>query len=93
LVGVINPEAGMSGAQVTDFMEEWFRGGAADGFILLLPTLPASLRDFVQLVVPELRRRGMFRMVYEGTTLRANLGLSTPENRYVAARRAALKAG
>lgn len=74
-------------AVVADFMEEWFEGRAADGFILMFPTLPSALEDFVELVVPELRRRGLFREDYEGTTLRANLGLPTPENRYARARR------
>ena len=73
--------------EIADFMEEWFEAGAADGFILMFPTLPASLEDFVRLVLPELRRRGLFREEYEGTTLRENLGISMPVNRYVAARR------
>ncbi|WP_152048946.1 LLM class flavin-dependent oxidoreductase [Aureimonas psammosilenae] len=72
--------------QVADFMQEWFETGAADGFILMCPTLPSSLEDFTRLVVPELRRRGLFRKDYEGETLRAHLGLSTPPNRYAAAR-------
>lgn len=73
--------------QIADFMEEWFETRAADGFILMFPTLPASLNDFVELVLPELRRRGLFRDEYEGKTLRENLGLSMPENRYTAARK------
>ncbi len=73
--------------EIADFMEEWFETRAADGFILMFPTLPASLDDFVKLVLPELRRRGLFREDYEGATLRENLGLSMPENRYAAARR------
>jgi FMN-dependent oxidoreductase (nitrilotriacetate monooxygenase family) len=72
--------------QIADFMEEWFETRAADGFILMFPTLPASLKDFVELVLPELRRRGLFRDEYEGKTLRENLGLSMPANRYTAAR-------
>lgn len=71
--------------EIADFMEEWFEAGAADGFILMCPTLPASLTDFVELVLPELRRRGLFREDYEGKTLRENLGLSMPKNRYAAA--------
>lgn len=74
--------------EIADFMEEWFEAGAADGFILMCPTLPASLTDFVELVLPELRRRGLFREDYEGKTLRDNLGLSMPKNRYAAARNA-----
>ena len=73
--------------EIADFMEEWFEAGAADGFILMFPTLPASLTDFVELVLPELRRRGLFREEYEGSTLRENLGLSKPANRYAAARK------
>ncbi|MCW6511376.1 LLM class flavin-dependent oxidoreductase [Lichenifustis flavocetrariae] len=73
-------------AQVADFMEEWFESRAADGFILMFPTLPSALEDFVELVVPELRRRGLFREAYEGSTLRQNLGLPVPPNRYTKAR-------
>lgn len=72
--------------QIADFMEEWFETRAADGFILMFPTLPASLEDFTSLVLPELRRRGLFREEYEGTTLRENLGISMPVNRHTAAR-------
>ena len=71
-------------AEIADFMEEWFETRAADGFILMFPTLPASLEDFIRLVLPELRRRGLFRSDYEGATLRDNLGLSMPQNRYTA---------
>lgn len=67
---------------IADMMEEWFETRAADGFIVMCPTLPAALVEFTELVVPELRRRGLFRDEYEGTTLRANLGLGTPINRY-----------
>lgn len=74
--------------QIADFMEEWFETRAADGFILMCPTLPASLEDFTRLVLPELRRRGLFREEYEGATLRENLGLPMPVNRFAAARMA-----
>jgi FMN-dependent oxidoreductase (nitrilotriacetate monooxygenase family) len=79
---------GLTGSymEVADFMQEWFEAEAADGFILMCPTLPASLEDFTRLVVPELQRRGLFRETYEGATLRENLGLSWPENRYTLAR-------
>ena len=69
-------------ADIADFMEEWFETRAADGFILMLPTLPASLQDFTALVVPELRRRGLFRTDYEGPTLRDNLGVQRPRTRW-----------
>ncbi len=74
--------------QIADFMQEWFETRAADGFILMFPTLPSSLEDFTRLVVPELRRRGLFREEYEADTLRGNLGISEPGNRYTLARAA-----
>jgi alkanesulfonate monooxygenase len=64
--------------QVVDVMEAWFRSGAADGFNVLPPVLPASLDDFVALVIPELQRRGLFRTEYEASTLRGHLGLRVP---------------
>ena len=60
---------------VVDHMEDWFRRGGADGFNLLPPVVPQSLRDFAELVVPELQARGLFRSEYEGPTLREVLGL------------------
>jgi FMN-dependent oxidoreductase (nitrilotriacetate monooxygenase family) len=71
---------------VADFMQEWFEARAADGFIVMTPTLPAGLEDVTRLLVPELRRRGLFRDAYTGSTLREHLGLATPVNRYAAAR-------
>ena len=69
-------------AQIVDVMQEWFESGACDGFIIAFSHLPGGLDDFTRLVVPELRRRGLFRTEYEGTTLRENLGLRRPESRY-----------
>jgi len=60
---------------VVDHMETWFRQGGADGFNLLPPMVPGSLQDFRDLVVPELQARGLFRLDYEGETLRDVLGL------------------
>lgn len=71
---------------VVDTMEEWFTEGACDGFILTPAHFPESLDDFVDMVIPELRRRALFRNEYAGITLRENLGLPIPENRYTAAR-------
>jgi hypothetical protein len=48
----------------------------------MAPIMPGGLADFIELVVPELRRRGLFRHEYEGTTLRENLGLKRPSNRF-----------
>jgi FMN-dependent oxidoreductase (nitrilotriacetate monooxygenase family) len=69
--------------QVVDQMEAWFHGGACDGFNFLAPYFPGGLDDFVDHVVPELQRRRLYRTRYEGTTLRANLGLRAPQSRYL----------
>ncbi len=61
--------------RIADLMEEWLTAGAADGFIVQPPDLPGAGIDFVELVIPELQRRGLFRRDYEGGTLRENLGL------------------
>jgi alkanesulfonate monooxygenase len=63
-------------------IEEWFAAGAADGFNVMPPYLPGALDEFVDAVVPELQRRGLFRTAYQGRTLRDNLGLKRPESRY-----------
>ena len=73
-----------SPTDVADTMQKWFEEGAADGFNIQPPYLPDSAEDFVNLVVPELQRRGLFRTEYEGTTLRENLGLPTVPSRYAA---------
>lgn len=64
--------------QVADALEERFVAGAADGFNIMPPLFPTGLQDFIRLVVPELRRRGLFRHEYEGRTLRDHLGLQRP---------------
>lgn len=69
--------------KIADVMQEWFENGAADGFNVMPPVLPESLNEFVDLVVPELQRRGLFRTAYEGTTLRENLGLRRPTSSYL----------
>jgi FMN-dependent oxidoreductase (nitrilotriacetate monooxygenase family) len=68
--------------QIADQLEDWFLNGGADGFILQPAYLPGALTEFTRLVVPELRRRGLFRSKYEGQTLRENLGLARPTSRY-----------
>ncbi|MFB2880970.1 LLM class flavin-dependent oxidoreductase [Floridanema aerugineum] len=68
--------------QIADKMEEWFRNGGADGFNVMPPYLPGGLTEFVDHVIPELQRRGLFRTEYEGRTLRENLGLSRPVNQF-----------
>jgi alkanesulfonate monooxygenase len=67
---------------IADQMEEWLTTDACDGFNIMFPFLPAGLDDFVDQVVPELQRRGIFRHAYEGTTLREHLGLPRPRNRF-----------
>jgi N-acetyl-S-(2-succino)cysteine monooxygenase len=67
---------------IADYMEEWFRKGGCDGFNIMPPFLPGGLDDFVELVIPELQRRGLFRTEYKGRTLRENLGLKRPESHY-----------
>jgi alkanesulfonate monooxygenase SsuD/methylene tetrahydromethanopterin reductase-like flavin-dependent oxidoreductase (luciferase family) len=82
--------AGMGGfcpigtpAQIADMMQEWFENDACDGFNITPTHLPAGCEDFVDMVIPELQRRGLFRTEYEGTTLRGNLGLKPVVNRYL----------
>src|SRR5690606_3420557 len=67
---------------VVDQMEDWFVGKACDGFMLGFPVVPYSLKTVVDLIVPELQRRGLFRKEYSGATLRENMGLSRPANRF-----------
>lgn len=69
-------------AMIADEMEEWLVTEACDGFNVMFPYLPGGLDDFVDRVVPDLQRRGLFRREYEGSTLRENLGLPRPKNRF-----------
>jgi alkanesulfonate monooxygenase len=76
-------------ATIADEMEEWLASEASDGFTIMFPYLPGGLDDFCDKVVPELQRRGLFRREYEGKTLRENLGLPRPANRFFEQRKAA----
>ncbi|MDX8530890.1 LLM class flavin-dependent oxidoreductase [Mesorhizobium sp. VK25A] len=69
-------------ATIADEMEEWLVTEGSDGFNVMFPYLPVGLDDFHEKVVPELQRRGIFRREYEGSTLRENLGLKRPPNRF-----------
>jgi FMN-dependent oxidoreductase (nitrilotriacetate monooxygenase family) len=69
-------------ALIADQMEEWLTTEGCDGFNVMFPYLPGGLDDFVDRVVPELQRRELFRREYEGTTLRENLDLPRPRNRF-----------
>jgi alkanesulfonate monooxygenase len=67
-----------SPVEIADHMETWVTGKACDGFNIMPPIYPRDLQRFVDLVVPELQRRGLYRTQYEATTLRGNLGLTRP---------------
>ncbi|MBA8878367.1 LLM class flavin-dependent oxidoreductase [Phyllobacterium myrsinacearum] len=67
---------------IADEMQQWLEEEGSDGFNVMFPYLPEGLDDFVEKVVPELQRRGIFRTEYEGRTLRENLGLQRPANRF-----------
>lgn len=67
---------------IADQMEEWLMSRGCDGFNIMFPYLPEGLDDFVDKVIPVLQARGVFRTEYEGSTLRENLGLPRPENRF-----------
>ena len=69
---------------IADQMQEWIETRGSDGFNVMFPYLPGGLDDFCNMVVPELQRRGLFRTEYTGKTLRDNLGLPRPENRFFA---------
>ena len=69
---------------IADEMETWLHEQGSDGFNVMFPYLPGGLDDFVDKVTPELQRRGLFRTEYEGETLRDNLGLARPVNRFFA---------
>lgn len=64
--------------EIADTMQAWFEGGACDGFMLLFNLLPRDMEAFIEKVVPELQKRGLMRLAYEGRTLRETLGLARP---------------
>ena len=68
-------------SRIADIFEEWFVGGLADGFIIMPAYFPGAFDTFVDRVVPELQRRGLFRTEYCGPTLRDHLGLQRPGHR------------
>jgi hypothetical protein len=69
-------------ADIADYIQAWFESGASDGFNIQSAYLTEQFETFVGLVVPELRRRGLFRTEYTGRTLREHLGLNRPDNRW-----------
>ncbi|RDJ23130.1 FMN-dependent monooxygenase [Bosea caraganae] len=73
--------------RIADEIQTWFETGAADGFNVMPPWLTGGFDAFVAEVVPILRKRGLFREEYSGTTLRDHYGLPRPESGYAVARR------
>src|SRR5579859_8149699 len=65
--------------RIADVLEEWFVSELADGFVVMPAYFPGAFDDFVNLVVPELQRRGIYRKEYSGSTLRDHLGQKVPE--------------
>ncbi|UKS26450.1 LLM class flavin-dependent oxidoreductase [Paenibacillus sp. HWE-109] len=82
-LNVATPRSEFTGTaeHVADRVQAWFEENAADGFIIAA-ALPKGLDDFVDLVVPILQERGIYRTEYEADTLRGNLGIPIPANRY-----------
>jgi FMN-dependent oxidoreductase (nitrilotriacetate monooxygenase family) len=75
---VLVPQVAGTASQVADYLEGAFLERACDGFVISPAYLPGSFAEFVELVVPELQRRGLFRAEYGGVTLREHLGLARP---------------
>lgn len=78
LIGLAHLQVVGTPQMVADKMEEWFEAGAADGFNILPILSPMGVHEFVDQVLPVLRKRGLVRERYEATTLRGNLGLPIP---------------
>ena len=67
---------------IADEMQTWLEEEGSDGFNVMFPYLPGGLEEFVDKVVPELQRRGIYRREYTGKTLRDNLGVPRPANQF-----------
>lgn len=68
---------------IADEMQEWFEDGSVDGFLFQPSVAPVDLQDFVDMVIPELKRRGLLNTSTVETTLRQRLGLHRPNSMYV----------
>jgi len=64
--------------QLADHIQDWFEGGACDGFNIMPPLMEEGLDTFIDQVLPILRKRKLFREDYSGSTLRDHLGLAVP---------------
>ena len=84
---LIMPRTPLAGSpvQIADHFQHWLEGSASDGFLLTPTLFPNDLDNFVDLVVPELQNRGLFRTEYSGATLRENLGVERPTSPWLAA--------
>ncbi len=71
-------------SHIADEMQAWIEAEACDGFNVICNHYPVPFEEFTDLVIPELQRRGIYRTAYTGRTLRENLGISKPANRYAA---------
>ncbi len=76
---VMVPQVVGTATQVADYLEAIWQDGACDGFVISPACLPGSFAEFVEFVVPELQRRGIYRTEYKGATLRSHLGLKQPQ--------------
>jgi len=81
---MLQPPVVGSGASIADWLEQQLEERTLDGVVVMPPFLPDALDSFVDLVVPELQRRGVYRTSYETHTLREHFGLPLPENRHAA---------
>lgn len=70
-----HPASVGTASETANFMEEWFKAGACDGFWVLPDVYEVDLKRFVEEVVPILQERGVFHLDYEGDTLREYLGV------------------
>lgn len=76
--GITLPQMVGTASQIADMLEHSFVNCEADGFMISAAYTPQAFEEFVDLVVPELQRRGLFRTEYRGATLREHLGLGAP---------------
>jgi alkanesulfonate monooxygenase SsuD/methylene tetrahydromethanopterin reductase-like flavin-dependent oxidoreductase (luciferase family) len=58
---------------IADRLQAIFESGVCDGFVLTPSMFPGMFEQFCRAVVPELQRRGLFRIEYTGRTLRENI--------------------
>lgn len=72
-IGGASPIIAGSPGRVADELEAWIRETGLDGFNLTYQVMPETFVDFVDLVVPELQRRGVYKREYTPGALREKL--------------------